>query len=189
MRRFALITLALAGCLHNPTVEVDKDSLDVPRGASSDVRVSIDGFPVDDLELVAWEVDDPELVTALPAWDGRHVRIGGNLEGDTIVRINVHGQTLEIPTRVGPPAIVEMWIEPTAVTTSMGELVPIKALALDTMFRLRDVTHESRWVVRDPGVAILDPTGMMLYAAQQGRTTLHATNGTSSTVVPITVLK
>jgi hypothetical protein len=189
MRRFALGFLVLGGCLFNPSVEVDQQSVQMPQGTSSDVTVSIDGAPVDDLSEVVWLVDDPEMVTVAPAWDGQHLRIGGNLPGTTTVHVNSHGQTIDIRAKVGPPAILKMWIEPESVSASVGGAVQVKAVAVDTLFRLVDVTHESHWTVRDPDVATLDMGGMMLQAEAQGQTTLHATNGDSSTVVPITILK
>src|SRR3954469_24195506 len=113
MGRMLLGSLLLAGgCLSNPSVEVDTKSVDVPRGTSSDVTVSLDGTPVVSLDDFVWTVDDPALVTAAPAWDGARLRIGGNLEGHTIVHLSSHGETIDISARVGAPAIVRMWIEP-----------------------------------------------------------------------------
>jgi hypothetical protein len=184
-----VFALALSGCLYNHSVEVDKDSIDVARGAASDLRVIVDGVPLLDLEYVLWEVDDPALVTVLPAWDGMRLRVGGDREGVTIVHVQVHGQTVDIPTLVGPPAIKEMWIEPTIITSNVGEYIPVRAMALDTTARLQDLSHDSRWTVRDPGVVSLDTGGMMLHAQAEGRTTLHATNGEHAMVVPITIYK
>lgn len=189
MRRFGLCFLVLGGCLSNPSVEVDRQSVDMPAGTSSNVTVSIDGSPVEDYSEVLWLVEDPGMVTVAPAWDGKHLRIGGNIEGTTTVHINSHGQTFDVKAHVGPPALVKMWIEPEVVATNVGGAVQVKAMAVDTLFHIVDVTHTSRWTVRDPDVATLDMNGMMLRAAAEGLTTLHATNGESSTVVPITILK
>lgn len=177
MRGFALGVIALSGCLSNPTFEVDKESLDMPRGTSSDLHVSLDGVALDDLYSVVWEVEDPSIVTVTPAWDGKRLRISSALEGETVVRVNSHGQTIEIPARVGPPAIVYVWIEPSTVTTSLDTQVHVRATGLDTMYQLRDVTHESRWSVRDESIATLEMAGMMLQPMSQGRTTLHVTFG------------
>lgn len=179
--------IALAGCLGNPSVEVDKQSLELAQGTSSDVTVTIDGVAVDDFYSVVWEIDDPSIATVTPAWDGKRLRIGGSLEGDTLVRVNSHGQTLEIPTRVGPPAITEVWIEPAHVSTKVGGQVHVRAVALDTTLRLQDITHASRWTVRDTSVATLDMAGMMLQAMGEGATTLHVTHGELFTNIPITI--
>lgn len=183
--------LFAGGCLFNPSVEVDKQSVDMPRGTSSELTVSLDGTPLESLEDVVWLVDNPELVTVAPTWDGRHLRIGGDLEGHTMVHVNTHGQTIDIYAHVSPPAIVKMWIEPDFVATSLGDQgeVQVKAMAVDTLFHVVDVTRESRWTVRDPSVASLDMAGMMLHAEGLGQTTLHAVNGSASTMVPIEILK
>jgi hypothetical protein len=189
MRRIAAVVLALAGCFDNPAVEVDVESLDLPQGAASDVTVSIDGIAVSDLSAVVWEVDDPHIVSVTPEYDGRRLRIGAANPGETIVRINSHGQTIAVPTRVGPPAIVYIWIEPSTVTTRVGTQVHVKATGLDTMYRLQDVTLDSYWAVRDERIANLDMTGMMLQAMDDGRTTLHANYGDHATITEILVLK
>ncbi|HSD86824.1 MAG TPA: hypothetical protein VLB44_04890 [Kofleriaceae bacterium] len=189
MRRFALCFLVLGGCLSNPSVEVDRQAVDMPAGTSSNVTVLIDGAPVEDYGEILWAVDDPSMVTVAPAWDGKHLQIGGNVEGRTTVHINSHGQTLDVKAHVGPPAVVKMWIEPETVATNVGGAVQVKAVAVDTLFHLVDVTRTSKWTVRDLDVATLDMNGMMLRAEAEGLTTLHATNGESSTVVPITILK
>jgi hypothetical protein len=119
-----------------------------------------------------------------------HVRIGGNLEGTTQVRINLHGVTIDVPVIVGPPTIMQMWIEPATVTTQVGDFLQVRAMALDTIFEVREVTSGSRWAVRDGSVAQLDVEGgMMLFATQEGHTTLHATNGEHAMVVPIKIYK
>jgi len=189
MRGFALLLLSLAACLDNPSFDVDKQSLELPQGTSSEVVVSLDGVPIDDLYGVVWNVEDPSIVTVTPAWDGKRLRIGGALPGETIVRVNSYGQTIEIPTRVGPPAVVYIWIEPSTVTSALGQQVHVRATGLDTMYRLRDVTHDSRWTVRDEQVARLEMAGMMLQAMGNGHTTLHATYGDLFTYSDVTIGK
>lgn len=187
MRRIALCSLVLGGCLWNPSVEVDQDSVDVARGTSTDVIVSVDGAPVTDLDEVLWSVDDPALVTVTP--DGSQLRIGGNLEGATVVHVSSHGETLDIAAHVGPPALLKLWIEPNPVVATVGDDVEVKAVALDTLFRIVDVSHESWWTVRNTSLASLDMAGMKLRAETEGQTTLHASNGTVATVVRVTILK
>jgi hypothetical protein len=190
MRHFLLLPIVIAGgCLYNPSVEVDKQAVSMPQGTSQNVKVTIDGMPVEDFSEILWAVDDPEMVTVAPTWDGKFLRIGGNLPGTTTVHVNSHGQTLDIQASVGSPAIVKMWIEPEAVQASVGGEVQVKAIAVDTLFHVVDVSRESRWTVRDPSVATLDMPGMMLHAEATGETTLHAVNGEVATVVPITILK
>lgn len=184
-----LVLIVLGGCLYNPTVEVDRDALDVPRGASTDVLVSIDGEPVYDLSGLYVTVDDPDIATVAPSYDGYHLRIGGNLEGNTVVHVSSYGQDIEISTRVGPPALVSVWTEPAAVKTSVGSLVEIRAKAVDTMAQLRDITFDSRWRMRDEAVASLDQAGMMLTAMGEGHTTLHVTHGANALVVPVSIYK
>lgn len=187
MRRIALLSLVLGGCLWNPSVEVDQDAVDVARGTSADVIVSIDGAPVEDLDEVVWSVDDPTLVTVTA--DRNRLRIGGNLEGATVVHVQSHGQTVDITTHIGPPALLKLWIEPSLVVAKVGESVEVKAVALDSLARLVDVSHESLWTVRNADMANLDMAGMKLRARTEGQTTLHVSNGTVGTVVPITILK
>jgi hypothetical protein len=181
--------LVLGGCLSNPSVEVDTESVELARGTSSDVTLSLDGAPVDDLSEFVWHVDDPALVTVAPSWDGKHLRIGGNLEGSTVVHVNSHGQTLDIAAHVGPPALVRVWIEPPTVMANIGASVEVKAIAVDTLFRVVDITRDSHWTVRNPDVATLDMAGMMLRAQSEGQTSLHVTKGDTWAVVPITILK
>lgn len=187
MRRIALSSLVLGGCLWNPSVEVDQDAVDVARGTSADVIVSIDGQPVDDLDEVLWSVDDPALVTVTP--HGSQLRIGGNLEGATLVHVSSHGQTLDIAAHVGPPALLRLWIEPTPIVANAGESVEVRAFALDSLARVVDVSHEAWWTVANPSLASLDMAGMKLRAQTEGQTTLDASNGGVATVVPITILK
>jgi hypothetical protein len=184
MRRIALLSV-LGGCLWNPRVEVDRDSVDVARGTSADVVISIDGAPVEDLAEVLWSVDDPTLASATA--HGHRLRIGGDLEGSTVVHISSHGQTLDIATHVGPPALLKLWIEPTPVVAKVGDSVEVKAIGLDSIGRVVDVSHESAWAVRDTNLASLDMAGMKLQAVTEGETELNASNGAVATVVPITI--
>lgn len=189
MGRFALVTIALAGCLDNPTVDVDQASLDMPQGTAEAVTVSVDGEPVDSLFSVVWTIDDPTIVSVTPEYDGKRLRITAATPGATIVHVNSHGQTHDIPVRVGPPAIVYMWIEPSSVSTAVGTELHVKATGLDTMYHLQDLTFASDWIVQDPAVASLDMAGMMLEATGEGHTTLHASFGEHGTVSEITILK
>ena len=189
MRRSALVVLVLAGCLDNPTIEVDQSSLDMPQGTATQLVVSLDGKPVDSLYSVVWEVDDPRIASVTPEYDGKRLRIAAATPGATLLHVYSHGQVQDIPVRVGPPAIVYIWIEPSSVTTSIGAQVHVKATGLDTMYQLQDVTVASQWAVRDEHVASLDMAGMMLQAMGEGRTTLHASYGDHATVSEITILK
>jgi hypothetical protein len=193
MQRFALVSLGLAvalgGCLYNPTVEVDTSELDLARGTSSDVLVSIDGDEVTDLEGLYWTVDDPRVATVTPSYDGRHLRIGGDLEGETVVHISSYGQDLEIPTRVGPPAILTVWTEPARISAAVGSQVEVRAKAINTMAQVVDITFDSRWTIRDQSIANLDSSGMMLQAMEEGSTTLHVTHGKDFRVVPVSIFK
>jgi hypothetical protein len=189
MRRCALVTIVLAGCLNDPSVEVDARRLDLAQGTKTEITVSIDGTPVDSLFPVVWTVDDPSIASVAPAWDGKRLRIDAANQGETVVHVSAHGQTLDIPTRIGPPAIQYMWIEPSTVTTSVGQRVHVKATGLDTLYRLQDVTPTSHWAVRDESIANLDMAGMMLQARGVGHTTLHASFGDLATFTEVTILK
>ena len=189
MQRFALVVVVLGGCLSNPEVAVDQSSLDIPRGAASDVQVSIDGVPVWDLDEVLWTIEDDRLVSVVEAHDGRHLRVGGNVEGSTVVHVFAHGQDIAIPTRIGPPATLRIWTEPSSVHASVGSDVQVRAKALDTMAHVRDITFDSRWAVRDESLVNLDSSGMMLHAMDAGETTLHVQHGTYTAVVPVAIFK
>lgn len=188
MQRFAFAVVVLTGCLSNPTVEVDQSSLDIPRGAASDLVVSLDGVAVSDLGEVLWSVDDEQLVTVTASYDG-HLRVGGDYEGETVVHVNSHGQDVAIPTRVGPPAILRIWTEPSTVNVSVGGEIQVRAKSLDTLARVEDITFTSRWDVRDHSIVELDQAGMMLRAMIDGETTLHVGHGTNYAVVPVAVFK
>ena len=188
MRR-AWLTLFLAGCLDNPSVAVDTHALDMPQGTKQNVTVSVDGAPVDTLYGVAWIVDDPQVVSVVPEYDGKRLRFDAANVGETVVHVGTYGQTQDIPVRVGPPAITYIWIEPSTVMTNVGAQVHVKATGLDTMYRLQDVTVDSYWAVRDEHIANLDTAGMMLQAMGEGRTTLHASFGELFTITDVTVLK
>ncbi|HEY5922888.1 MAG TPA: hypothetical protein VIV11_14515 [Kofleriaceae bacterium] len=189
MRRLGWLSLVLGGCLDNPAVDVDTRTLEMPQGTTENVTVSIDGAPVDSLFSVVWTIDDPTIVSVTPEYDGKRLRISAANPGATVVHVNSHGQTFDIPTRVGPPAIVYIWIEPSTVSTSVGTQVHVKATGLDTMYRLQDVTIDSYWAVRDESIANLDMAGMMLQAMGEGHTTLHANFGDLATITEVTILK
>jgi hypothetical protein len=189
MRRRAVVMFALAGCLANPAVEVDVESVELPQGAASNLMISIDGVAVDDLRHVLWSVDDPSIVSVTPAYDRRRLRIAAAHPGETVVHVNSHGQTIDIPARVGPPALVYIWIEPSTITTTIGSQVHVKATGLDTMYQLQDVTLGSDWAVRDEQIANLEMNGMMLQATDGGRTTLHANVGDLATITEILVVE
>lgn len=187
MRRIAFTSLMLGGCLWNPSIDVDRNAVDVARGTSADVIVSIDGAPVEDLREILWTVDDPALVTVIPR--ANRLQIGGNLEGATTVHVSSHGQTVDISAHIGPPALLELWIEPSLVVAKVGESVEVKAVAFDTLARIVEVSHESLWTVGNAELAKLDMAGMKLRAETEGQTTLHVSNGTVAAVVPIAILK
>jgi hypothetical protein len=186
MHRFALLAV-MTGCLYNPSVEVDHDAVAMPRGTSRDVMVSVDGEPT--LEYVVWAIDDPSIATVTPALDGVHLRIGGAREGDTVVHVGSHGQTIDMPTHVGPPATVQIWIDPSSVRAPVGGSVHLTAAALDTVLHVSEISQDARWTIEDPGVAILDTAGMMLRAIGEGETTLRVDYGASSALAPIAIFR
>jgi hypothetical protein len=181
--------LALAGCLSNPTVTVDQQSLAMPQGAATDVLVSIDGTPVTAVDELLWTIENDHLVSVTKSYDGYHLRVGGNFEGTTVVHVYAYGQDVAIPTRVDPPAILEVWTEPLRVHATVGTEIQLRAKALDTLARVRDVTLDSRWAIRDTNVADIDRSGMMLHAMAEGETTLHVLHDTVNAVVPVAVFK
>lgn len=190
MTRLALgAVLALAGCFTNPTVSVDTEALSLPRGTATDVLVSIDGVPVWDLDEVMWRVDDDRLASVTPSYDGYHLRVGGDRQGDTVVHVLAHGQDIAIPTHIGPPAIIRVWTEPENVMTKVGQEVRVRAFAFDTVADVHDITFSSRWDVRDESIADLDQSGMMLKAYDAGTTTIHVSHGDTAAVVPVAVFK
>ena len=141
------------------------------------------------LYAVVWTIDDPKIVSVVPEYDGKRLRIDAANQGETIVHVNSHGETFDIPVRVGPPALVYIWIEPSTVMTNVGAQVHVKASGLDTMYRVQDVTLDSYWAVRDERIANLDMAGMMLQAMSEGHTTLHANFGDLATITDVTILK
>jgi hypothetical protein len=187
MRCAALLICVLGGCFANPIVEIDHDAVALARGTSREVLVTVDGAP--ELDYVTWAIDDESIAAVIPSIDGMHVRIGGMREGDTVVHLGTHGVIFDVPTHVGPPAIVKIWIEPGAVEAMVGELVDVRARVLDTALRVRDITRESTWAVRDERVATLDMAGMLLEAMDVGETALHVTYGDHATLAPVTIFK
>ena len=72
---------------------------------------------------------------------------------------------------------------------TVGSEIQLRAKALDTLSRVRDVTLDSRWAVRDTNVADVDTSGMMLHAMAEGETTLHVLHDDVNAVVPVAVFK
>lgn len=188
MQRLALLAFALAACT-NPTVTVDERSLEVPRGTHDDVRVSIDGIPMSDVDDVYWVIEDPELVTVSRAADGTHLCVEGNFEGRTVVHVTMFGQDVPIYTHVTPPEIIQMWTSPRSVVASMGDLIEVRAKGFDTTGVIRDVTFESRWTMRDESIAMLAPAGMQVVAMTPGETSALVTNDGASAQIDITIYK
>jgi hypothetical protein len=185
----ACVLLLLGGCaLANPTVEIDQSSIDMPRGTSRDILVTVDGDPAPAYELL-WSSDDPDLVSVTKSYDGHRLHIGGDHEGDTVVHINSYGNDFAIPVHVGPPALVSVWTEPDVIMASVGEQLQVRAKAIDTIARVVDVTDTSNWTVRDESVVQLDMTGMMVYALETGETTINVAVEGTSALVPVSVFK
>lgn len=183
--RHALICLALTACVDERVVELGVSSVAVPQGAGVNVAISADGYPVPNLETFDVEVDPPDIATAVLGADGTHVRVTGALPGDAVVRIRHRYTELELPTHVGPPAVLLLWIEPADITTPIGSLVPIRATGLDTMGNHGDVTATARWEIVDPAIARLDPRGLRGMAT--GETTLHAMIDGAATSVTVSI--
>jgi len=189
MRALLLSAVVVAsGCLGDPEVEVDQPVIDIARGTSQDILVTLDGEPTNAYELL-WDVDDAGIVSVTHSYDGEHLRIGGNLEGDTTLHVSSHGQDIPIEVHVGPPALVTVWTEPSTITTSIGKQIQVRAKALDTLARVVDVTFDSRWDVRDDRIIELDYSGMMVRAVEPGTTSIHVAIGGNATVVPVAVFK
>lgn len=183
--RHLLICVALAGCVDERVVELGVSSVSMPQGASVNVAVATDGYPVPNLETFAFEVDPPDIATVALGADGTHVRVTGALQGDAVVRIRHRSTELELPTHVSPPAVVVLWIDPADVTMPVGSLVPIKATGLDTMGNYGDVTATTHWEIVDPAIARLDALGLRGMAT--GETTLHAMIDGAATSVTVSI--
>jgi len=185
--RFCLAAILLGGCLSNPTVEVDTQNLDVARGTHDDVLVYVNGDA--DLDGATWSVDDAKIASVARSEDGVYLQIRGEGEGKTMVRVSSHGQDFAIATRVGPPAIVKLWTEPARIDAQVGSKLHIKALVLDTVDEVHDISFDSRWQVRDTSIVSLDASGMLLSATSAGETTIHVGHHTTGAVVPVTIFQ
>ncbi len=183
--RHVLILLTLSGCVDERAVDLGVSSVSVPQGAAVNVAIATDGYPVPNLETFDVEVDPPDIATVTLSADGTHVRVIGAMQGDAIVRIRHRYTELELPTHVGPPAVMILWIDPANVMTPVGSLVPIRAMGLDTMGTYGDVTTTTRWEIVDPAIARLDAHGLRGIAT--GETTLHAMVGGAATSIVVSV--
>lgn len=188
MRTPILLVLVpvLAGCLDERTLAVDVDEVSVPRGAGADLAVTSDGQPLARLDEISLQAEDPAVATVALTSDGTHVRITGRGEGETLIHLSYRDQAIAIPTRVSPPAIVLLSIEPSAVTAPIGAMVAIRATALDTTGTLRDVTDTASWDIADPRIARIDADG--LHGMTAGHTTLHAVIEGRSMSVAVSVM-
>jgi hypothetical protein len=184
MGRFACLFVVLSACIDQAPITVDKPALDLPRGAGTDVRVAQAGqdFPLDEL---VWLVDDDAIATVTRTSDGDRLRISAVGEGVTSVHVGSHGQVVDIFTHVSPPAFVQLWIEPSVITAPIGEVVPMRATAIDTTNTIRDVSDLTGWQVMDTGVATLDAHAIT--GTHSGHTMLQAVLADTATTVPITV--
>ena len=186
MGRLAALTvlLGLGACMDQAPIEVDRPAIDLPRGAGTDVVVTQDDapFPLDEL---VWLIDDPSIAQVSRTSDGARLRIEALAEGATTIHVGSHGQRLDIPTHVSPPAFVQLWIEPSVVTTTVGATVPIRATAIDTTNEIRDVSAMTGWQLVDPGVATLD--NMTVRGMHSGHTVLQAVLADTTSEIPITV--
>ena len=184
MGRFAILLAALAACVDQPQLAVDKSSIAVPRGAGTNLDVSLDGQPLALADLV-WLVDDSTIATIAPTSDGSALRVGGVGEGVTTIHLGSHGQIIDLPTHVSPPAFVQLWIDPAAVAAPIGTAVAIHATAIDTTDTIRDVSDLTDWQVMDPAIATLDDN--MVHGANAGHTMLQAVLPGTQSSIPITV--
>jgi len=187
MGRYACLAIVLAGlgaCMDQPPITVDHSALDLPRGAGTDLTVMQDGqlFPLDEL---VWLVDDESIVTVGRSSDGSHLRVSSVGEGATSVHLGSHGQVVDVFTHVSPPAFVQLWVEPSAITTSIGQVVAMHATAIDTTSTIRDVTDLTDWEVMDTGVATLDAHAVT--GSHAGHTMLQVVLVGRTSDVPITV--
>lgn len=184
MGRLVILLVTVAACLDQPRITVDKPVVELPRGAGTDVAVSVDGqpFPLDE---VVWLVDDPTIASIQRTSDGTRLRIDSVAEGQTTIHIGSHGQVVDVTTHVTPPAFVQLWIEPANVATTIGTGVPIHATAIDTTSTIVDVSNLTSWQVMDPAIATLDRG--MVQGSTPGHTMLQAVLAGTQTSVPITV--
>jgi hypothetical protein len=183
MTRFAVIACLLAGCL-DAELAADQRSLELPRGAGTDVHLTIGDQAVVPAD-VTWLVDDPTIVSVARTSDGADLRVVGLGEGDTAVHFGAGGRVIDLPAHVAPPAIVELWIEPVALEVPLGATVDVRATAMDTTSTLRDVSDATTWQLMDPGVARLDD--MTVVGATLGSTMLQAVLGDVHASAAVTV--
>jgi hypothetical protein len=184
MGRHACLLVVLGACIDQAPITVDKPALDLPRGAGTDVVVTQGGqmFPTGEL---VWLVDDETIATVTRTSDGDRLRISGLTEGATSIHIGSHGQVVDIFTHVSPPAFVQLWIEPAVITTSIGQVVPMRATAIDTTNTIRDVSDLTGWQVMNTDVATLDAHAVT--GTHSGHTMLQAVLADTAATVPITV--
>jgi hypothetical protein len=161
-----LLCVALIGCVdHDFTA--DHSTLEIPRGAGVDVMVDAE------LADVTWLVDDAALVRIAPTSDGTALRVTGMVEGDTVVHLGSHGVVIDLPTHVAPPAIVQLWIAPVAMSLAIGGDVQIHATAIDTTATILDVRDRTTWQLVDPDIAAFDPD--VGHTTVLGKTVGHTT--------------
>jgi hypothetical protein len=184
MGRYACLAVVLGACLDQAPLTVDKPALDLPRGAATDLAVEHAGqpVPVDDL---SWLVDDESIATVTRTSDGDRLRISAVTEGKTSIHLGSHGQVVDIFTHVSPPAFVQLWIEPASITAPIGELVPMRATAIDTTNTIRDVSALTGWQVMNADVATFDAYAVT--GTHSGHTMLQAVLADITSTVPITV--
>lgn len=187
MRGIVLSAVVLGGCV-TPAVDVDHESVALPRGTSQEIAVTVDGY-IAPLRELYWTVDDDSIVTVTPSPDGHHLRIGGDVEGDTVVRVSTHGDEVAVAAHVLPPALVSLWTEPASIAAVLGEQVELRAKALDTLAQVVDVTFSSRWDVRDDRIVQLDTAGMLVHTMNVGHTTISVLINGNAAVVPVDVFK
>ncbi|MEO8846387.1 MAG: hypothetical protein ABI591_18745 [Kofleriaceae bacterium] len=181
MRTFLCLVLA-AGCLGDGGFSVDTRAIDVPRGAGVDVAVDVE------LAEVTW-LADAALVHIAPTSDGRALRVTGVAEGDTVVHFGAHGDVIDLPTHVAPPAIVQLWIAPVTVSLAIGGDLQIHATAVDTTATILDVRDRTTWQLVDPTIAAFDPTvgHDTVVGKSAGHTTLRAVLDGVESTAPVDV--
>jgi hypothetical protein len=184
MGRLVILLVALAACFDQPRITADTTALDLPRGAGTDVTVMLEAQPLSIDELV-WLVDDPTIVSVGRTSDGARLRVSALAEGITAVHVGSHGQVIDIPAHVAPPAVVQLWLEPAAVMTPLGNEVLVRATAIDTTNTIRDVSGLADWRVMNPDIATL--AGNLVHGASAGSTMLQVDLDGAESSAPVTV--
>jgi hypothetical protein len=184
MSRLALLCVALAACFDQPRLSTDTSAIELPRGAGTDVEVRLEDELLS-LDQLVWLIDDPTIVSIGRTADGTHLRVQSLLEGTTAIHLGSHGEVIDLPTHVAPPAFVQLWIEPANVETMIGEAVGVRATAIDTTNTIRDVTDLTVWQVMDPGVATFEDH--IVSGTSAGTTMLDAALPALHTTAPVTV--